>query len=1014
MESSLLQILFEDPEVGRCLVDGSGRVVRANRAWLDANGVSGDELSAVCHDGWASRIPSLAPSLHARAREGVRVAVPPHLGRGSNQWWRGFIDRVDYAGGTHTLVGLRPVGPTTTQELAQLQRETEERLRIAVEGSDLGTWELDVATGMLHFSAGRKELFGLAGGHSALFSAFVARVRPSDQPQVEAAMARALDPAGDGKYRAAYRWNPPGGTERWVRTAGQAYFATVNGTRTAVRVVGTVFDVTEQESAQQAFRESEQRFRLALRNAPVSVAAQDRDLRYVWAYNQRTIGPGQMLGKRDEDIFSPAEAAHLTAIKRRVLESGAEHREQMWLERPTGRMYLDICWEPIRDEAGGIVGVASATVDLTARKLAEEALHEREERLAVTLRSIGDAVIVTDEDAKVLMVNGAAEMLTGWPAEEAIGRLLSDIFVITNEDTRAVPPNPVERVLREGHVVGLANHTVLVSRDGGERPIADSGAPIRDRDGKVRGVVLVFRDQTEERRAERALRESEARWRALIEKSTEIIAVLDARGRYTFWSQGASESLGWRSDEMADVPLIEMVHPDDRAHVAELQGNLVAAPGAIVTDSLRFRRKDGTWRLLEATARNLLADPVVGGVVVNARDVTQQRELEDQLRQSQKLESVGQLAGGVAHDFNNMLAAILGHVELALEDLGPAEPLRASLSEIQKAAQRASRITHQLLAFSRKQVLEPTVLDLNVVVTNLEKMLRRLIGENIELQTVLAPDLDRVKADLGQIEQVIVNLVVNARDAMPEGGQLRLSTSNAELGRDGAPTRHEVVPGSYVRIDIGDSGCGMDGETLRRMFEPFFTTKAKGKGTGLGLSTVYGIVKQSGGNIEVDSVPGKGTTFSIFLPRSADEITPPAASLVPPSPAGGGATILVVEDDDSVRQVTVSLLRRAGYRVLSTESPTEALQICERAKDERDNDKVRLVVTDVVMPQMNGRQLALRLRSLQPGLCVLYMSGYADSEIAHHGVLEAGTTLIRKPFGAANLLCKVREALGEE
>ena len=384
----------------------------------------------------------------------------------------------------------------------------------------------------------------------------------------------------------------------------------------------------------------------------------------------------------------------------------------------------------------------------------------------------------------------------------------------------------------------------------------------------------------------------------------------------------------------------------------------------------------------------------------------ERKNLEEQLVQAQKLEAVGRLAGGIAHDFNNLLTAIIGYAQLALGRLQPDDPLRRRVEEIKKAGDRAASLTRQLLAFSRKQVMQPKVIDLNSVVAELERMLVRMIGEDIEMRTMLQPDLGNVKADPGQMEQVIMNLVLNARDAMPAGGKLTIETANGYLDETYAQQHVAVLPGAYVMLAVSDNGAGIDEETQQHIFEPFFTTKEVGKGTGLGLSTAYGIVKQSGGNIWVYSEPGKGTTFKIYLPRvdeAADEYKHPVATVDLPQ---GTETILLVEDEEMVLKVARESLMTCGYRVLEATSGKDALLICEQHRE-----TIHLLLTDVVMPEVSGREVANRLLSLHPEMRILYMSGYADNAIVHHGVLDEGTNFIEKPFGPDALALKVRSVL---
>jgi nitrogen-specific signal transduction histidine kinase/CheY-like chemotaxis protein len=390
-----------------------------------------------------------------------------------------------------------------------------------------------------------------------------------------------------------------------------------------------------------------------------------------------------------------------------------------------------------------------------------------------------------------------------------------------------------------------------------------------------------------------------------------------------------------------------------------------------------------------------------------AQDITERRTLEQQLRQSQRMEAIGRLAGGVAHDFNNLLTVIIGNTELLLKQVARGEPMWEDLKEISTASQRAATLTAQLLAFSRKQVLTPRILHLNTLVTDSSTMLRRLIGEDVELVTRLGVDLNLVRVDPGQMVQVIMNLAINARDAMPTGGKLTIETANAELDEAYARRHVAMVPGRYVMLAVSDTGVGMDATTQSRIFEPFFTTKELGKGTGLGLSTVYGIVKQSGGNIWVYSEPGQGTVFKIYLPR-ADETTDSKESSgrVSGQDLGGTETVLLVEDEDVVRNLVRSILERHGYAVLGAADGTEAMRLLARHLG-----RVDLLLTDVVIPQMSGPELAEQVVASHPEVGLLYMSGYTDNAIVHHGVLDAGLAFIQKPFTPEALLRKVREVL---
>jgi len=526
-------------------------------------------------------------------------------------------------------------------------------------------------------------------------------------------------------------------------------------------------------------------------------------------------------------------------------------------------------------------------------------------------------------------------------------------------------------------------------------------------DPAVSGALALKQSQEERTRAEEALRTNEGRFRALIEHSSDAIALFAADGTVLYGSPATTRILGYPLHEILGRRAFEFVHPEDRRRVDEHLARVMREGGRYEPVVARIRHRDGSWRDLEGIFTNLLHDPNVRAIVNNYRDVTERLRLEQQLRQAQKMEAVGRLAGGVAHDFNNILTAIMGSAELLLEDLPEGHPRREDATEISRAARRAADLTRQLLAFSRQQVLAPKVLDLGNIVMSVEPMLRRLIGENIELRTVLAPDLGAVRADPGQLEQVILNLAVNARDAMPQGGKLTIETANVDLDRSYAREHVSVRTGPYVMLAVTDTGIGMDETTRTHLFEPFYTTKEFGRGTGLGLATVYGIVKQSEGYIWVYSEPNHGATFKIYLPRVD---APPEAAGAPDPATGAGhrgtETVLLVEDETLVRSLVQRVLGHQGYTVLEAAAGEEALAVAAAHGGE-----IHLLVTDVVMPGVGGRELARRLSVVRPRTRVLYLSGYSDDAVVRHGMLDPGTFFLQKPFTPAVLLRKVREVL---
>lgn len=656
-------------------------------------------------------------------------------------------------------------------------------------------------------------------------------------------------------------------------------------------------------------------------------------------------------------------------------------------------------------------------------RLLEREVNEQHEKLKVTIHSIGDGVIVTDTAGLVTIMNPVAEELTGWREEDAIGRDIQAVFHIIHETTRVPCESIIDKVIASNGIVGLANHTSLVAKDGSERAIADSGAPIRDEQQAITGVVLVFRDQTRERQHQEQLEESERKYRLISDNSLDVIWTINLDFTFTFVSRAIVDLTGYREDEWLGSRLSDHCDTDNFMMMERIVETELAK--GVDADGFLFEaeilKKNGDAVPVEIRGRVIYDESGQAICLQGAtRDITERRkaleqrqeaelkrqELEKQLQQAQKMESVGRLAGGIAHDFNNMLNVILGFGQLAQEQVSAEDPLGEDLSEIVNAAQRAAGITKQLLAFARQQTVSPKIIDLNNTIEGLLKMLRRLIGEDIDLAWVPDEALWAVKIDPGQIDQIITNLCVNARDAIEGIGKVTIETANSCFDEEYCQDHPDFLPGEYVMIAISDSGRGMDPATLENIFDPFFTTKGAGEGTGLGLAMVYGIVKQNQGFINVCSEKGEGTVIKVYLPRFAEKITyvrkhdHGAVSQV------NGETILLVEDEIAILKLGTRMLDGLGYNVLEAATPESAIELAEEFEGEID-----LLITDVIMPGMNGRDLAAQILSLHDGIKVLYMSGYTANVIAHRGVLDEGLHFMPKPFSRNILARKVRAAI---
>ena len=643
---------------------------------------------------------------------------------------------------------------------------------------------------------------------------------------------------------------------------------------------------------------------------------------------------------------------------------------------------------------------------------AEEALRASEERYGSVVAALAEGIVFMDADGRLRASNASAERILGLTAEQIGGRTTFDPrWRAVHEDGSPFPgdTHPITVSLRTGQP--CSDVIMGVDKPTGELTwISINSQPLfRRGEGKPYAAVASFFDITDRKRAEDALRATQARLRDVLASSTAVVYAtkMTADGFAPSWvSENVTRLLGYEVGEVLHPRWwVGHLHPSDRSRVLADIPTLLRK--GELTLEYQFQAKNGAYRWIHDEAR-LLRDPTGLPVEVFGAwlDITERKQLEQQFQQAQKMEAVGRLAGGVAHDFNNLLTAILGSADLLLDDLKPNVPAREEILEIRKAALRAADLTRQLLAFSRQQVISPVVLNPNEAVGNIDKLLRRLLGEDVELRTVLKPELGAVKADPSQLEQVVVNLAVNARDAMPAGGKLTIETQNVELDEEYAQGHVSAQPGSYVMIAVTDTGSGMDAVTQARIFEPFFTTKEKGKGTGLGLATVYGIVKQSGGWIWVYSEPGHGTTFKIYLPRVTEAAAPAAPSPVQPVSVRGSETVLLVEDDEMIRALVQKVLKANGYATLVAESGPAALRLAGQH-----DGRIHLLMTDVVMPGMNGREVAERVASAHAGIKVLYLSGYTDDAIVHHGVLEPGIAFLQKPFTPALLVRKVREVL---
>lgn len=862
------------------------------------------------------------------------------------------------------------------------------------------TWLSDETGKTLFISNNVKQVYGytpeeIYGAEEALW---FGRIHPDDIEQVQKKYSNLLDRSEpfDLEYRIQRR------DGKWIWLHDRALATCEN--EGAKYAYGVFLDITERKQAEEALRASEERYRLLFERNLAGV--------FLTAFDGRFIDCNESLARilgcdSREDVLSrnalsifhhPADLDKALAL---LQEDGSLTGFEICLRKKDGSpVWVLTNLNLLAPPHGAPAMIVGTIIDITERKRAHEAVRKSESELRVVWESALDGMRLTDGEGIVHRVNEAYCRLVGKPREALEGHPMSVVHTEARQTEvlekhrqrfreRNIPPHLERKItLWNGKTLHLELSNAFLTLPG-QKDL----------------VLSVFRDLTENKQAEAKIAERTAYLDALIEHTPLAIVAIDLKGVMQLCNPAFEQLFQYRQSETLGVSIDSLVATEDLMGEAVGITRRVTAGETVCISTCR-RRKDG--KLVDV---DLHAVPlIVGGKLVGAyaiyRDLTEQKILEAQLRQAKRMEALGLLAGGVAHAYNNLLLGMVGYSELLMNQLDASDPRRKYVEEIHSAGERASSLTRQLLAFSRKQILKPEVLDLNAVVSQASKMLRRFLGEDIEIESRLEPSLGRVRADAAQLEQVILNLAINARDAMPGGGKIILQTRDVEIEEGDVGQRADLLPGRYVMLAVTDTGSGMDRETQSHIFEPFFTTKGSTHRTGLGLATVEGIVKQSDGHIWVDSELGRGTTFTIYLPRTEEsfEVSKRRSSLRLPFP--GFETVLVVDDEDVVRSVIRDFLERHGYTVLEAREGMEALELWQKHKGE-----IHLLLTDVVMPGMNGPELARQLLALRPGLRVLYMSGYTDSAHVHDSIFTTGAAYLQKPFSMDLLLRKVHEVL---
>ena len=1013
------------------ILDDQGRIVETNRAWqvfaqengfLDAMAGRGRNYLEVCNvaaDGGDPVAAAVGDGLRAMLggdceRFGIMY---PCNAPGAERWFNLDATVVRLDGARRVMVAHQNV--TERLRIEGALRDSAESLRLLFNSNPTPLWVVDDATGRL-VSANDAAIAQYGYSREAFLTMTAHDLLPPQERE------------STGEFLATRRAGVTTMDVERLRTKGGAVIeveiilrAIEYGGRASHMVLAT--DVTDRKHAERASADAlaatdleRRRLQALLDIMPVGVFITDASgqVTHANAEAHRIWADGLPAG-------GPVNTARYRAF---FADTGRELAPDEWassLARRTGALALNQELEiarldgtrghvlnsaaPIRDADGSITGTVIVNVDITERyeedaeraRLVETLEFERNRLSGIFREAPAFMAVVRGKDHVFEMVNDAYVALmgrdpTGRAGAEALPEAAEQGFIAL-----------ADTVFATGEAyVGTQAPLVVRADDGAERKRVVNFVfqPLWEADGSVSGILIHGVDVTAQSEAVAAVRQSEAQFRSLVELSPDGI-LIHLGGTIVFASRSAARILsaespagliGWR--------MIDLVHPEEKAH-GEARLAQLAAGKAVPPAEIRWLTMDGSTRYMNVSSMSFDFNgrPAVQTVF---RDVTAHRQLEEQLRQAQKMEAVGQLAGGVAHDFNNLLTIIKANAEFLLEDLASGSPHRAGLIEVNEAANRAAALTRQLLAFSRKQILQARVLDFNAVVTNVQPMLSRLIREDVVVDVQLTEDLGHILADAGQLEQVLLNLALNARDAMPGGGRLRVRTAEVALTHEARMEDHApVLPGRYAMLLVSDTGSGIPADVRARIFEPFFTTKSIGYGTGLGLATVYGIVKQSGGYLQVESEPGAGTTFRVYFPIVPDDITGIGEGVVARE-TRGPETILLVEDMDPLREIARRVLAGKGYTVLQAHNGKEAMELAARHAGPID-----LLLTDVVMPEMNGVQLVEALVRTRPSLSVLFMSGYAEDEAMRHRVETARARFVPKPFSPASLLQQVREAL---
>jgi PAS domain S-box-containing protein len=1020
---AMSRAVLEHSPVGISIRDHKGVLLQVNEAWKKIWAISDAEIQEnekwSAGRSWKERCPYLGDSGQDLDRLftpecGVSILYLPELEipeprPGAAQCISLYLYALRNQDGRVEKVVALTQDITERQRSEEALRRSEEHFRVLIENSSDFILVVDEKGIVTYVSPSVERYIGykpeeLIGESGFKFIAL------ADLPRAVIDFGKAILITGS-IIPNAFRVRHKDGSERILEGVGRSLF----DNPAVAGFVMNVRDVTERRKAEEALRKNEAKYRELVENANSIILRRDPEGRITFfnEFAQRFFGfrEEEILGRHvvgtivPEKESSGRDLAQMIRDISRHPERYATNENENVL-RNGERVWVAWTNKPILDPDGKLAEILCIGNDITERKRAEERLAESEVKYRTLVEGMSEAVMQVDNDDRVQFVNPQFCQMIGYGEDELLGRVGYEIYFDPEEQELIRRKNRLRK-----EKIFDAYETRMRKKTGEEVLVRISGSPVTDAQGNVVGSIGVITDITERKRAEQTVKESETKYRGIVDHS--LLGIYITQGPIMrFCNQRLAEIFGYeRPEELLGINVRELVAPESWEAVETQVQRRESGELDTVRYEFKGKRRDGALIDLEVLGGRILYEgkPAIQGSMI---EVTERKLLEAEFLQAQKMEALGRLAGGVAHDFNNLLTSIMGYSDLLAKKLtedDPSGPLRRYADSILSSANRAANLTQQLLSLSRRHAFQMQILDLNVVVAEVERILRGLIGEDIELTTHAEGALGRVKADSVQIEQVLMNLVINARDAMPRGGRLSIRTANVVLDKSYARRRREVIPGPYVMIAVTDTGQGMDAEVQSHLFEPFFTTKEKGKGTGLGLSTAYSIVKQTGGHIVVESAPGKGSAFKIYLPRT-EEPPAPLASSQPRSVEAelprGVETVLLAEDEEIVRSLAREVLRSAGYTVLEADNGEEALRVAGSHPG-----PIHLLLTDVIMPRLGGPELARRLQPLRPDMKVLFMSGYTDGDISSYGGLGSEPSLLQKPFQPIVLARRVREVL---